>query len=124
MGAGGIRKKLFSLALMSLVFIVVALMGVGCTDKEVIWGVWGAGLSIFAFICVGFLSIIGILLFVLWIITIIDCAKRKNEDFPGEVENLKTIWLVILIATLVVGFWWVAAIVYYFLVMKKMPRKK
>jgi hypothetical protein len=107
-----------------LLFTVVALLGVGFTSEELAWG-WGAtGLGIFVFICIGFLSIIGILLFVLWIITIIDCAKRKNEDFPGEVENSKTIWLVILIATWVVGFWWVAAVVYYFVVMKKIPQKK
>ena len=116
-------KKILSLASL-LLFAAAMLLGVGCADKEVMWGVWGTGIGIFTFICVGFLSIIGILLFVLWILTLIDCAKRKNEDFPGSGENAKTIWLVILIATWVVGFWWVAAIVYYFIVMKKIPKKK
>lgn len=112
-------KKLLSLALL-LSFAAVALLGVSCTSEEAIW----AGAGVFIFICWAFFALIGIFLLVVWIITIVDCAKRENDKFPGGGENSKTIWLVILIATWVVGFWWVAAIVYYFMVMKKMPRKK
>lgn len=116
-------KKIFLPASL-LLFTAAALLGGGCANREVAWGTWWAGLSVFGFICMGFVFVIFILLFVLWIIALVDCAKRKNEDFPGGAENSKTIWLVILIVTWVVGFWWVAGIVYYFLVMKKMPQKK
>lgn len=83
----------------------------------------GYGLAGFWIFC----SVIGVLislfLFVIWILMIVDCAKRANDEFPGGGENAKTIWLVLLIASWVIGLWWVAAIVYYFIVKRKMPRK-
>ncbi len=119
-------KKKFLLA--SLLLAVVALLGVSCTSEEATEEIIGGmAISGFAgvFICMAVVGgLIGLFLFVLWIITIVDCAKRKNEEFPDAGDNTKTIWLVVLIVTWVVGFWWVAAIVYYFMVMKKMPLGK
>jgi heme/copper-type cytochrome/quinol oxidase subunit 2 len=66
-----------------------------------------------------FFAAIWIFLFVVWIIMLIDCIKRKPEEFPGDGENTKTIWLVVVILTGGIG-----AIVYYFMVKKKMPLKK
>jgi len=65
------------------------------------------------------LGIIGLLLFVLWIVTIVDCAKRSNDEFPGGGDNMKLVWLLLII---LLGY--IPSIVYYFMVMKKMPRKK
>ncbi len=120
---GMMRKIILPASL--LLFTAVTLLSVGCNDRrEAMWGTWWTSLSIFGFICMGFIFVIFVLLFVLWIIALVDCAKRKNEDFPGGGENSKTVWLVILVVTWVVGFWWVAGIVYYFVVMKKVPQKK
>lgn len=60
----------------------------------------------------------GIFLFVVWIMMLVDCAKRDNSDFPNAGESTKTMWLLIIILASGVG-----AIVYYFVVRKKMPRK-
>ncbi|MBC7333158.1 MAG: PLDc N-terminal domain-containing protein [Actinobacteria bacterium] len=66
--------------------------------------------------------LVGIFFFVVWILMLIDCIKRKENEFPEGGENAKTIWLIVLIATWAVGFSWLAAILYYFMVVRKMPR--
>ena len=79
-----------------------------------------AGLWICAAVIGG---LIGLFFLVIWIIALVDCAKRKPEEFPGDGENTKTIWLVILIVTFfVTQMNGIAAIVYYFMVMKKCPK--
>jgi heme/copper-type cytochrome/quinol oxidase subunit 2 len=105
-------KKL--LTLVSLIMLVAALVS-GCTAEDAAVG----GLGAFMIICYGILVIIGLLLFVLWIITIVDCAKRKNDEFPGGGDNIKVVWLLLII---LLGY--IPSIIYYFMVMKKMPRKK
>ncbi|MCG2789124.1 MAG: PLDc N-terminal domain-containing protein [Actinomycetia bacterium] len=60
----------------------------------------------------------GIFLFVVWIIMLVDCAKRDSSEFPNAGESAKTMWLLIILLTSGVG-----AIIYYFVVRKKMPRK-
>ncbi len=119
-------KKISSFALLSLLVIALSLMGVSCNynysygSEEAV----GVGIGIFAVVCWIFFAMIGIFLLVVWIITIVDCARRKNEEFPDGGENAKTIWLVVLLVTWIVGLWWVAAIVYYFMVMRKKPLKR
>ena len=123
-------KKILSLALL-LSFAAVALLGVSCTNKEVTEEIV-SGMAISGFvgiwICIAVVGgLIALFLFVVWIIALVDCARRKLDEFPAGTggENAKTIWLVILIATFfVTQLNGVAAIVYYFMVMKKMPRKK
>ena len=61
----------------------------------------------------------GIFFFVVWIIMLIDCAKRENEDFPDANPNSKMMWILIIVLAGGIG-----AIIYYFLVMRKMPKKK
>ena len=114
-------KKISSLALLSIMVLIMSMAGVSCSYSE---EAFGTGAIIFVSVCIGFFIIVGIFLVVLWIITIIDCARRKNEEFPEGGENAKTIWLVVLLVTWVVNFWWVAAIVYYFIIMRKKPLKR
>ena len=85
-----------------------------------------AGLAGIWILCVIAIAIlVGLFFLVIWIIALIDCAQRKNNEFPNGGENAKTIWLVILIVTFFVGnLHGIAAIVYYFTVMKKMPINK
>jgi uncharacterized BrkB/YihY/UPF0761 family membrane protein len=112
-------KKLLPILLMAALLIVMA---AGCTAEDAV----GAGLSVFLVVCFGVLGLVGLFLFIVWIVALVDVAKRGNDEFPNATDNTKTIWLVVLIVTFVVGIGlsWIAAIVYYFMVMKKMPRKK
>jgi len=98
-----------------LLIALVATMAFGCTSEEAV----GAGIGIFMMVCYGIMGIIGLLLFILWIITIVDCAKRNNDEFPGGGDNMKLVWLLLII---LLGY--IPSIVYYFMVMKKMPAKK
>jgi len=123
-------KKILSLAFIFL-FAVLALLGAGCTSRleaEEFFGGMAISGFVGVWICIAVVGgLIGLFLFVVWIIALVDCAKRKPDEFPAGAggENAKTIWLVILIATFfVTQLNGVAAIVYYFMVMKKMPRKK
>ena len=110
-------KKLIPILLLAALLVV---MVTGCTTEDAL----GTGMIVFLFVCGGIIGIIFLLLFVLWIITLVDVIKRDADEFPNATENTRIIWLVVLIVTFVVNFWWIAAIVYYFMVMKKMPRKK
>ena len=103
-----------------LIAALLVIMVTGCTAEDAL----GTGMIVFLFVCGGIIGIIFLLLFILWIVALVDVAKRDNDEFPNATENTKTIWLVVLIVTFLVNFWWIAAIVYYFMVMKKMPRKK
>ena len=123
-------KRLLSLSLL-LSFAAAALLGVGCATEDaaedIIGGMAAAGFAGIG-ICIAVIGgLIGLFFFVIWIIALVDCARRKPDEFPAGTggENAKTMWLVILIVTFfVTQLNGIAAIVYYFLVMKKMPRGK
>jgi hypothetical protein len=83
------------------------------------------GLAWIWFTLIAFIVLVAILLFVFWIIMLIDCIQRKPDDFPEGGDSAKTIWLVILTVTFFIGnLNGIAAIVYYFVVKRKMPRKQ
>ncbi len=123
-------KKKFSRVYL-LLFSMAALPAVGCATYK-INNSTAEGMAVSSLISLGICfavvgGLIGIFFFVIWIIALVDCAKRKPDEFPAGAggENAKILWLVILIATFfVTQLNGVAAIVYYFLVMKKMPRKQ
>jgi prolipoprotein diacylglyceryltransferase len=71
-------------------------------------GMMGAGIiAIFAMVL--FFIILPILATVFWVWMIIDCAQRKFKN-----KNDKTVWILIIIFTNVLG-----AAIYYFIVKKK-----
>ena len=127
-------KRILMLASFFLL-AAMSLLGTGCTSR-LMASKWGAeeffgGMAVSGFtgvfICFAVIGgLIGLFFFVIWIIALVDCAKRKPDEFPPGTggENAKTMWLVILIATFFVSqLNGVAAIIYYFMVMKKKPRK-
>jgi len=68
---------------------------------------------------------IALFLFVVWIIMLVDCIKRKPEDFPDGGQNSKTLWIILLTVTFFLGnSSGIAAIVYYFVVKRKVPKKE
>ncbi len=123
-------KKIFLWSLLLLLIIPAILMGTGCTEEEAVGGAIGAMAVPFVglWICVAVVGgLIGLFLFVVWIIALVDCGRRKPEEFPPGTggENAKTMWLVILIVTFfVTQLNGIAAIIYYFMVMKKKPLKR
>ncbi len=84
----------------------------------------GSSLSVLFFIFLFYLIMlcffIGLGLFVLWIITLIDCIKRDNKNFKFGGANAKLIWILLL-----VFFRNITPIIYYFIIMykpKKLPK--
>lgn len=78
-----------------------------------------AGLSSFMMIFIVILFIFyfilfcaGITIFVFWIIALVDVAKRDEKDFPSGGENIKLVWVLLLV------FVWISSIPYYFLVIR------
>ncbi len=57
--------------------------------------------------------IMGITLFVFWLIALIDCIRRDEKDFAIGGDNAKLVWILLLI--LVRG---IAGIIYYLVIMK------
>ncbi len=88
---------------------------------ELILAIFAAGLTILFFVTMSIAIFVSILislgLFVLWIVTLVDCIKRKEKDFSVGGPNAKLIWLLILILVNNIG-----PIVYYFLIMYKKSR--
>jgi len=117
-----------------LLFASALLTGAACTEEEIAEGAAGviggtaASMGIGIIICFWVIAgLVGLFFFVVWIIALVDCTKRKPEEFPEGTggENAKTLWLVILIVTFfVTQLNGIAAIVYYFMVMKKSPLKR
>ena len=101
----------------SLMYLLLA-----CTTENAASSAIGTGVAglMGIFVCLYVLAFAaGIFFFVVWIIALVDCAKRENLEFPSPSENSKVLWILIVVLAGGVG-----AIIYYFLVMKKMPRKK
>ncbi|MCL5070517.1 MAG: PLDc N-terminal domain-containing protein [Actinobacteria bacterium] len=81
-----------------------------------------AGLWIFLIVLI---SGIALFFFIFWIIMLVDCIKRKPEEFPDGGQNSKTLWIILLTVTFFLGnSSGIAAIVYYFVVKKKAPQKE
>ena len=81
-----------------------------------------AGLWIFLIVLI---SGIALFFFIFWIIMLVDCAKRKPEEFPDGGQNSKTLWIILLTVTFFLGnSSGIAAIVYYFVVKRKVPQKE
>lgn len=123
-------KKIFLWSCLLLIAAMI-LMGTSCTQEEAIGGAIG-GMAVSwlvgFWICMAVVGgLIALFFFVIWIIALVDCARRKPEEFPPGTggENARTMWLVILIVTFfVTQLNGIAAIVYYFMVMKKSPLKR
>ena len=55
--------------------------------------------------------ILGFILFVLWLWMLIDCLKRPDDNFEIGGNNVKLIWVLVIVFT---GF--IGALIYFFLV--------
>ncbi len=63
------------------------------------------------------LAIIGLVGFIIWIISLIDVLRKSDEDFKNSNERL--LWVLIV---LLGG--WIGGVVYYFMVYRKNNKKK
>jgi hypothetical protein len=120
-----IKNKLpgFARALTTTVFAVFLMyLLAACTSENAASAAIGTGVAglMGIFVCLYVLAFAaGIFSFVVWVIALVDCARRENLEFPSPSENSKVLWILIIVLAGGVG-----AIIYYFLVMKKMPKKK
>jgi hypothetical protein len=117
-----LSKKTVRIIMLIIGFILLATLALtSCSSEEAAVAAGGTAALGLAGIWICFIVIFwlaGLFLFVVWIIMLVDCAKRDNSEFPNAGESTKLMWLLIVILTSGVG-----AIIYYFLVRKKMPRK-
>ena len=115
-------KKTVKIIILIMGFILLTTLAItSCSSEEAAVAAGGtAALGLAGtMICLWVVFfLVGIFLFVVWIIMLVDCAKRDNSEFPNAGESTKTMWLLIVILASGVG-----AIIYYFMVRKKMPRK-
>jgi len=102
--------------------LILLLLSLSACSEETATATGVTAIAGFAglYICIIAISwLAGIFFFVVWIIMLIDCAKRENEDFPDANPNSKMMWILIIVLAGGIG-----AIIYYFIVMRKMPKKK
>ena len=115
-------KKTVKIIILIMSLILLTTLAIAaCSPEEAAIAAGSTAVWAFAGVWIFFVAIFwaaGIFLFVVWIIMLVDCAKRDNSEFPNAGESTKTMWLLIVILTSGVG-----AIIYYFMVRKKMPRK-
>lgn len=81
----------------------------GTTDAAA--GAGAAALGIGMIIFIGLMCLVGLALFIFWLVMLIDCVKRQFEQ--------RNTWLLVLIISVFLGFSWLAAILYYFMVKRK-----
>jgi len=79
----------------------------------------GAAVGFGVLCCWGLVAIILLALFVLWVWMLIDTFSRLDHEFP---TGTKSLWLIIHLVALFIGFWPITAIVYYFIVYRKVKR--
>ena len=115
-------KKTVKIITLIMGFILLTTLAItSCSSEEAAIAAGGTAALGLAGIWICFIVVlwlVGLFLFVVWIMMLVDCAKRDNNDFPNAGESTKTMWLLIVILASGVG-----AIIYYFMVRKKMPRK-
>jgi NADH:ubiquinone oxidoreductase subunit 5 (subunit L)/multisubunit Na+/H+ antiporter MnhA subunit len=110
-------RNLYLYGTIIALLILAAILVAGCSSQDAT-GAAIAGLAV-VWVCVIVVAcLVGVFLFVVWLIMLIDCARRSNTDFPNATESTKIMWLLIIILTSGIG-----AIIYYFMVRRKMPRK-
>lgn len=80
----------------------------------------GAGIA--WLLCVGIFGLIGLLLLILGVWMLVDVIQRQEYEFPNSTGSSKTLWLILLIAGLVTGFYWIIAPIYYFKIFKAVKR--
>lgn len=73
----------------------------------------GAGTLIFMFIIWGIMMIVGLFLFIFWILMVVDAVKRTN----WKQESDKTLWIILVI---VLGY--LGAIIYYFAIKRALDK--
>jgi len=71
--------------------------------RETVWNIGAVFILIVA--------IIGIALFVFWLLMLIDCLKRQDNKFAIGGDYAKLIWVLVIIFTGIIG-----ALIYYFLI--------
>ncbi|MBN1298880.1 MAG: PLDc N-terminal domain-containing protein [Actinobacteria bacterium] len=116
------KSKAVNLLIPVMIAVVaIAFSVTGCTEE----GAAATGITAIAgfaglYICIIAVAwLVGIFLFVVWIIMLVDCAQRDNADFPDANSNSKLMWILIIVLAGGIG-----AVVYYFVVKRKMPRQK
>lgn len=82
-------------------------------------GAAGLGFGLIWTVCMLLFFALWVAGVVFWIMMIVDCVKREEEQFPGSTGSSKTLWLVLVIVLGIIG-----AIVYYFMIKKKAPLPK
>jgi len=114
------RAQFLSLFALIIMFIPILLISACSEETAAATGVTAIAGFAGLYICIVAIAwLAGIFFFVVWIIMLIDCARRENEDFPDANPNSKLMWILIIVLAGGIG-----AIIYYFLVMRKMPKKK
>ena len=78
-----------------------------------------AGLAAGLLIIWGVVAIIGLALFIFWVVMLVDVFKRKN----WQDESQKNLWMIIMIVSIFVGLAGLAAIIYYFVVKRALDSK-
>jgi heme/copper-type cytochrome/quinol oxidase subunit 2 len=115
-------KKILSFVPFLLLPVLAAAGLIGCTTEDAAVGAAAGLAGIWIFFMVLIWLVVagaGIFFFVIWLIALIDCARRDSKDFPDATENSKLIWILVIVLAGGIG-----AIIYYFIVMRKQPRKK
>ncbi|OQA21283.1 MAG: hypothetical protein BWY60_00752 [Actinobacteria bacterium ADurb.Bin346] len=121
--SAALSRAVSIIALFISLFIPVLLSS--CTGEDATAAALGTATAGFAgiWILLIFVWLIawgaGIFFFVIWIISLVDCAKRDAMDFPNATDNTKIIWILIIVLAGGIG-----ALIYYIVIMRQSPRKK
>jgi hypothetical protein len=63
-------------------------------------------------------------MFGFWVWMLIDVLRREEEEFKKLSSGDRTLWLVMLLVSLIMGLWFVVAVVYYFVIFRTLSTSK
>lgn len=82
-----------------------------------------AGIMTFVMTFIGSIIIFATVTFAFWVWMLIDAFKRTEADYQKIGSGDKNLWLVLMLASLIFGFWFLVSIIYYFVIYRSDQKK-
>lgn len=82
-----------------------------------------AAIMTFVMTFIGFIIIFATITFAFWVWMLIDAFKRTEAEYQKIGSGEKNLWLVLMLASLIFGFWFLVSIIYYFVIYRSAQKK-
>ncbi|MBW6431753.1 hypothetical protein K0A96_01035 [Patescibacteria group bacterium] len=82
-----------------------------------------AAIMTFVMTFIGFIIIFATITFAFWVWMLMDAFKRTEAEYQKIGSGEKNLWLVLMLVSLIFGFWFLVSIIYYFVIYRTARKK-